>query len=176
MQDAVPIDVCDEFLTYQNQINNITTSINFVLDKLLDLPQGGSAVGNGINVPKNFQKIFIKNINRITKINFKACDLNHTKIASHDDLSELMSIMNVLCQVLFKLSNDIKILVSGPRCGIGDYSIPNNEKGSSIMPGKVNPTQAESLGMVAVQIMGMCHFGFNCKCQWEFASLMPLSH
>lgn len=157
MQDAVPIDIYDEFITYKNQIENIIKSVNFVMEKLLYLPQGGSAVGNGINVPKKFPKIFITSINKLTKLNFKECPLKQTKIAAHDDLSEFMSIMNVLSQIIFKLSNDIKILVSGPRAGIFDYSIPKNEKGSSIMPGKSNPTQAESIAMVALEIMGMCH-------------------
>ena len=118
------------------------------------LAQGGTAVGTGINAPKNFDKIFCKYISKLTKNNFKPAKNKFEAISTHDSLVNFSSSLNLLAVSLLKISNDIRFLASGPRSGLGELELPENEPGSSIMPGKINPTQIEALSMVCTQVMG----------------------
>ena len=124
------------------------------LDDLYFLPLGGTAVGTGINCPNEFAEESIKSISDDTNLIFYKSKNNFSLMASHDRLAQVMSQIKILAGALFKISNDIKILSSGPRSGIYELIIPQNEPGSSIMPGKVNPTQCEALSMICTQIMG----------------------
>ena len=116
--------------------------------------QGGTAVGTGINAPKNFEKKFINHLKKITKISFYSSNNKFKSLSFHGPIVDTSSALNGLAVSLMKIGNDIKFLSSGPRSGIGEIKIPENEPGSSIMPGKVNPTQAEALTMVCSQVMG----------------------
>ena len=153
-QDAVPISLGQEISAWAKQIEDAKKSIISNLDELYFLPIGGTAVGNGINCPKNFNHEVSKIIANETKLPFIESKNNFALMASHDRLANLMSSLKILACSLFKISNDIKILSSGPRSGIYELIIPSNEPGSSIMPGKVNPTQCEALSMICAQVMG----------------------
>ena len=123
---------------------------------LLFLAQGGTAVGTGINSPKNFDKLFCKNLSKITKINIYLQKIN-LKVLLHMINGKFIRMLKYSCSFIFKISNDIRFLGSGPRSGLGELILPENEPGSSIMPGKVNPTQIEALSMVCTQIMAIIH-------------------
>ncbi len=153
-QDAVPISLGQEISAWAKQIEDAKKSIKSNLNELYFLPIGGTAVGNGINCPKNFNHEVSKIIANETKLPFIESKNNFALMASHDRLANLMSSLKILACSLFKISNDIKILSSGPRSGIYELIIPSNEPGSSIMPGKVNPTQCEALSMICAQVMG----------------------
>tara|TARA_B100001123_G_C15300576_1_gene1020876 strand:+ start:496 stop:1878 length:1383 start_codon:yes stop_codon:yes gene_type:complete len=153
-QDATPITLGQEFSGYLQQLINNKTRILLSRKELFNIPQGGTAVGTGINAPKNFDKVFCKNLKKITKYNFSPSSNKFESIASHDSLVNLSSSLNTLAVSLLKISNDIRFLASGPRAGLGELYLPENESGSSIMPGKVNPTQIEALTMVCVQVIG----------------------
>ena len=116
--------------------------------------QGGTAVGTGINAPKNFDKLFCKNLSILTKYRYLPSSNKFESIASHDSIIHLSGTLNGLATSLFKITNDIRFLGSGPRSGLGELILPENEPGSSIMPGKVNPTQIEALSMVCTQVIG----------------------
>ena len=153
-QDAVPISLGQEVSAWSKQLKDIKLTILNSNDQLLSLPLGGTAVGTGINCPENFSFEVNRTISELTNLPFKQSNNNFALMASHDRLADLMSTIKNLACSLFKISNDIKILSSGPRSGIYELIIPKNEPGSSIMPGKVNPTQCEALSMICAQVMG----------------------
>ena len=153
-QDAVPISLGQEVSAWSKQLKDAENSLMNNLEELFFLPLGGTAVGTGINCPKGFSEESIKLVSKHTNLNFYKSRNHFSVMASHDRLANLMSQLKILASALFKISNDIKILSSGPRAGIFELIIPQNEPGSSIMPGKVNPTQCEALSMVCAQIMG----------------------
>jgi len=154
MQDATPLTLGDEFSGYAEQIKNDTANLEKNYKKMFALAQGGTAVGTGINTPKNFEKKFIFYLKKITKIPFFSSYNKFESLSFHGPIVDTSAALNGLAISLMKIGNDIKFLSSGPRSGIGEINIPENEPGSSIMPGKVNPTQAEALTMVCSQVMG----------------------
>ena len=153
-QDATPLTMGDEFSGYLNQIENNFERIKLSKKELNYLAQGGTAVGSGINAPKNFDKVFCKFLNKFTINNYKPAKNKFEAIASHDSLVNFSNSLNTLAVSLLKFLNDLRFLSSGPRSGLGEINIPANEPGSSIMPGKVNPTQIEALSMICTQVMG----------------------
>jgi fumarate hydratase class II len=124
------------------------------MPRILQLAQGGTAVGTGINCPKDFPDAFAKAVAAYTELPFVSAPNKFEALSSHDTLVEVSGILNVIAVSLMKIANDIRFLASGPRCGLGELLLPENEPGSSIMPGKVNPTQAEAMTMVCCQVMG----------------------
>jgi fumarate hydratase class II len=154
LQDATPLTLGQEFSGYAWQIEMGIARIEAVLPRLYELAQGGTAVGTGLNAPKGFAEAFADEIARLTHLPFVTAPNKFEALASHDTLVELSGVLNVIAVSLSKIANDVRLLGSGPRCGLGELKLPENEPGSSIMPGKVNPTQAESLTMVAAQVMG----------------------
>ena len=154
MQDATPLTLGDEFSGYTEQIKNDLDNIEKIYKKMLALAQGGTAVGTGINTPKGFENKFINHLKKITKISFYSSKNKFESLSFHGPIVDTSATLNSLAISLMKIGNDIKFLSSGPRSGIGEIKIPENEPGSSIMPGKVNPTQAEALTMVSSQVMG----------------------
>ncbi|PPR33459.1 MAG: Fumarate hydratase class II [Alphaproteobacteria bacterium MarineAlpha6_Bin4] len=154
MQDATPLTLGDEFSGYTEQIKNDLDNIEKIYKKMLALAQGGTAVGTGINTPKGFENKFINYLKKITKISFYSSKNKFESLSFHGPIVDTSAALNSLAISLMKIGNDIKFLSSGPRSGIGEIKIPENEPGSSIMPGKVNPTQAEALTMVSSQVMG----------------------
>jgi fumarate hydratase class II len=154
LQDATPLTLGQEFSGYAFQIESGIARIEAVLPRLHQLAQGGTAVGTGLNAPKGFAENFAAEIAQLTRLPFETAPNKFEALAAHDTLVELSGALNVLAVSLSKIANDIRLLGSGPRCGLGELKLPENEPGSSIMPGKVNPTQCESLTMVAAQVMG----------------------
>ena len=154
MQDATPLTLGDEFSGYTEQIKNDLDNIEKIYKKMLALAQGGTAVGTGINTPKGFENKFINYLKKITKISFYSSKNKFESLSFHGPIVDTSATLNSLAISLMKIGNDIKFLSSGPRSGIGEIKIPENEPGSSIMPGKVNPTQAEALTMISSQVMG----------------------
>ncbi len=154
LQDATPITLGQEFSGYLTQVENAKTRLVVAMEEVFYLAQGATAVGTGINCPKGFVELFIKEIGSLTKINFKSAPNKFYAIATHDDLVNFSGTLNTVAVALTKIANDIRLLSCGPRAGIGELVLPENEPGSSIMPGKVNPTQIEALTMVCAQVMG----------------------
>ena len=154
LQDATPLTLGQEFGGYAAQIHFALERVYGVLPRLSLLAQGGSAVGTGINVHPEFPERFAQEISVLTGLAFKTAPNKFEALAAHDTLVELSGVLNVMACAFMKIANDIRLLGSGPRCGIGELVLPENEPGSSIMPGKVNPTQSEALTMVAAQVMG----------------------
>jgi fumarate hydratase class II len=154
LQDATPLTLGQEFSGYARQIELGIERVSAVLPRLYELAQGGTAVGTGLNTVADFDETFIRFLEIYTALPFKTAENKFEALASHDSLVELSGTLNVLAVSCLKIANDIRWLGSGPRCGLGEIYLPENEPGSSIMPGKVNPTQAEALTMVAVQVMG----------------------
>lgn len=154
LQDATPITLGQEFSAYAEQIKLGMERIESVLPRLYRLAQGATAVGTGLNCDKNFPTLFAKKIAEATLYPFVSASNKFEAIATHDSLVELSGALNVLACSFMKIANDLRFLASGPRCGYGEINFPSNEPGSSIMPGKVNPTQAEAMTMVAAQVMG----------------------
>lgn len=155
LQDATPLTLGQEFSAFHIQLVHNKERIQSALSYLYSLPQGGTAVGTGLNAPKNFDQIFAEELRNLTGISsFMPCMNKFEAIASHDSFVHLSGALNVLATSLMKIANDIRLLGSGPRCGFGELVLPANEPGSSIMPGKVNPTQCEALAMVCAQVMG----------------------
>ena len=176
LQDATPLSLGQEFSGYAAQIKSNLKRINTSASGLLALAQGGTAVGTGLNTKKNFDKLVATEISKHTKIKFKAAENKFQALASHDSILELSGTLNVLATDLFKIANDIRLLASGPRSGLGELSLPENEPGSSIMPGKVNPTQSEALTMACLQVMGM-HNSITMACSqghFELNAFKPL--
>ncbi len=153
-QDATPLTLGDEFSGYLHQIESNLERIKLTKKELNYLAQGGTAVGSGINAPKKFDRVFCKYLNKFTINKYKPAKNKFEAIASHDSLVNFSNSLNTLAISLLKILNDIRFLSSGPRSGLGEINIPANEPGSSIMPGKVNPTQIEALSMVCCQVMG----------------------
>lgn len=154
MQDATPVTLGQEFSGYARQTQNSVTRIESALPRVMELAQGGTAVGTGINSKAGFAEKFAENASRITGLNFVTAPNKFESMAAHDALVELSGAMNTVAVSLMKIANDIRLIGSGPRSGIGEIVLPANEPGSSIMPGKVNPTQCEALTMVCAQVMG----------------------
>ena len=154
LQDATPLTLGQEFSGYQNQIEENIKRIKETQKELFFLAQGGTAVGTGINTKKNFDKKIIKEIKKYTKINFKPAKNKFAALAAHDAVISFSGALNTLAVSLTKIANDIRFLGSGPRAGYGELILPSNEPGSSIMPGKVNPTQSEAVTMVCVKVIG----------------------
>lgn len=154
LQDATPITLGQEFSGYAAQVRMGIERLKNTLPHLYELAQGGTAVGTGINANSKFAKAFAKKIADLTGFPFVSAENKFEALASEDTLVEVSGALNVLAVSLMKIANDIRLLASGPRCGLGELILPENEPGSSIMPGKVNPTQCESLTMIAAQVMG----------------------
>jgi fumarate hydratase class II len=155
LQDATPLSLGQEFSGYEAMISSNIKRVEQSFGSLLNLAQGGTAVGSGLNTKRNFDKLVVNEISKIAKIKFKPAINKFQALAAHDAIVEMSGSLNVLTTDLFKIANDIRLLGSGPRSGLGELNLPENEPGSSIMPGKVNPTQCEALTMVCVQAMGM---------------------
>ena len=143
-----------EFSTYKAQIQSNIHRLNDVLTRVAEIPQGGSAVGTGLNVHPDFPCMIADELSKYIYYPLKSAENKFESIASHDAMVEVSGVLNTLAVSLMKIANDIRLLGSGPRCGIGEIILPENEPGSSIMPGKVNPTQCEALTMVCAQVMG----------------------
>jgi fumarate hydratase class II len=154
LQDATPLTLGQEFSGYAQQLTDGIARVEAVLPRLYRLAQGGTAVGTGLNAPDGFARAFAAEMAKLTQLPFESAPNKFEALATHDTLVELSGVLNVLAVSLSKIANDIRLLGSGPRCGLGELKLPENEPGSSIMPGKVNPTQAEMLTMVAAQVMG----------------------
>ena len=154
LQDATPLTLGQEFSGYTAQVDDNIERIEQVLPRLYRLAQGGTAVGTGLNAPKGFGEAFAEEMANLTRLPFVSAPNKFAEMAAHDTLVELSGVLNTLAVSLTKIANDIRLMGSGPRCGLGELKLPENEPGSSIMPGKVNPTQAEMLTMVAAQVMG----------------------
>jgi len=154
LQDATPLTLGQEFSGYAQMIADNIARVEGMQPRLYRLAQGGTAVGTGLNAPKGFAEAFAKEVANLTRLPFTSAPNKFAELAAHDTLVELSGVMNVIAVSLSKIANDIRLLGSGPRCGLGELKLPENEPGSSIMPGKVNPTQCEMLTMVAAQVMG----------------------
>ena len=154
LQDATPLTLGQEFSGYAAQLGDNVERIEQVMPRLYRLAQGGTAVGTGLNAPKGFGEAFAEEMANLTRLPFTSAANKFAEMAAHDQLVELSGILNTIAVSLTKIANDIRLLGSGPRCGLGELKLPENEPGSSIMPGKVNPTQAEMMTMVAAQVMG----------------------
>ena len=155
LQDATPLSLGQEFSGYHAQIASDIKRVEAALINLSYLAQGGTAVGTGLNTKKGFDRLVVSEISKITKIKFKPAANKFQALASHDSIVEMSGVLNVIATNLFKIANDVRLLASGPRSGLGELSLPENEPGSSIMPGKINPTQSEALTMVCLQVMGL---------------------
>jgi fumarate hydratase class II len=153
-QDATPLTLGQEFSGYATQVGNAITRIEMTLPGLLELAQGGTAVGTGLNAPFGFAEKVAERIAAITGMKFVSAPNKFEALAAHDAMVFSHGAINTAAVALFKIANDIRLLGSGPRSGLGELSLPENEPGSSIMPGKVNPTQCEALTMVCVQVFG----------------------
>jgi len=154
LQDATPLTLGQEFSGYAQQIADCIDRVEGMMPRLFRLAQGGTAVGTGLNAPEGFAEDFAREVAKLTQLPFTSAPNKFAELAAHDTLVELSGVLNVIAVALTKIANDIRLLGSGPRCGLGELKLPENEPGSSIMPGKVNPTQAEMLTMVAAQVMG----------------------
>lgn len=154
LQDAVPLTLGQEFSGYATQIKKGIRQVRNTLPPLYELAQGGTAVGTGLNAHPRFATAFAQKIAELTGLPFVTADNKFEALASEDTMVEVSGALNGLAVSLMKIANDIRLLGSGPRCGLGELMLPENEPGSSIMPGKVNPTQCEALTMVATQVVG----------------------
>jgi fumarate hydratase, class II len=152
--DATPLTVGQEFSGYVSQLNHGLKAIKNTLPHLSELALGGTAVGTGINTPPDYAKNVAKHIAKLTGLPFITAENKFEALAAHDAIVEAHGALKMVAVSLMKIANDIRMLSSGPRSGIGELFIPDNEPGSSIMPGKVNPTQCEALTMIAAQVMG----------------------
>ncbi|MFL5334051.1 MAG: lyase family protein, partial [Geminicoccaceae bacterium] len=154
LQDATPLTLGQEFSAYATQIAYGIERVKTALPRVYQLAQGGTAVGTGLNAKKGFAEAFAAEVAAITGLPFVTAPNKFEALAAHDAMVELHGAFNVLAASLMKIANDVRLLGSGPRCGFGELKLPENEPGSSIMPGKVNPTQSEALTMVCYQVMG----------------------
>jgi fumarate hydratase class II len=154
LQDATPLTLGQEFSGYQFQLKESIKRIEIALKEIYYLAQGGTAVGTGLNTRKNFDKKIVQEISKITKLPFKVSPNKFAALATHDPIVNFSGAMNTAAVCLMKIANDIRFLGSGPRAGYGELILPSNEPGSSIMPGKVNPTQSEAVTMVCVKVIG----------------------
>jgi len=154
LQDATPITLGQEFSGYHSQLSKCIKRIEHSLEEIYFLAQGGTAVGTGLNTKKGFDKKIVNELKKITKLPFKTAPNKFSALASHDAIVNFSGTMNTTAVCLMKIANDIRFLGSGPRAGYGELILPANEPGSSIMPGKVNPTQSEAVTMVCVKVIG----------------------
>ena len=154
LQDATPLTLGQEFSGYATQVKYGIARVKDSLPRLYRLAQGGTAVGTGLNAPVGFDKLVAAKIAGITGLPFKTAENKFEALAAHDAVVEASGAMNTLAASLMKIASDIRLLGSGPRSGLGELSLPENEPGSSIMPGKVNPTQCEAMTMVCAQVIG----------------------
>ena len=154
LQDATPLTLGQEFSGYSKQICYAVERIEQSVPRLLSLAQGGTAVGTGLNTKPEFAEAFAEEVKGFTGLPFETAENKFEALAAHDGFVEMSGMLNTVAVGLFKISNDIRLLGSGPRAGLGELSLPENEPGSSIMPGKVNPTQCEAMTMVCSQVMG----------------------
>lgn len=154
LMDAVPLTLGQEFSGYAQQLTNGLERISSALPRLSQLALGGTAVGTGLNTHKDFAELAAKKISEISGQKFESAPNKFESLAAHDAVVEASGVMKTLAASLMKIANDVRWLGSGPRCGIGEIILPANEPGSSIMPGKVNPTQPEAMTMVCTQVMG----------------------
>ena len=154
LQDATPLTLGQEFSGYHSQLRRCIERIERALNEIYFLAQGGTAVGTGLNTKKGFDNKVVKEIKKITKIPFKPSKNKFAALASHDPIVNFSGTMNTTAVCLMKIANDIRFLGSGPRAGYAELILPENEPGSSIMPGKVNPTQCEAVTMVCVKVIG----------------------
>ena len=154
LMDATPLTLSQEFSGYESQIKHGLKALENTLDHIKELAIGGTAVGTGLNTPSGFDKETVKNIQSLTGINFKVAENKFESIASNDSLVESHGALKQISVSLFKIANDIRLLGSGPRSGFSEIILPANEPGSSIMPGKVNPTQCEAMTMVCAEVIG----------------------
>ena len=154
LQDATPLTLGQEFSGYAAQINFAVERIQGSLERLCMLAQGGTAVGTGVNSKQGFAEQFADEVATFTGLPFTSAPNKFEALAAHDAMAEISGVLNTIAVSLNKIANDIRLLGSGPRSGIGELRLPQNEPGSSIMPGKVNPTQCEALTMVCAQVMG----------------------
>lgn len=154
LQDATPLTLGQEFSGYATQISKSIERVKSTLNNVYELAQGGTAVGTGLNSKHGFAENFAKEVAKITNLPFTSANNKFEALAANDALIELSGSLNTVAVSLMKIANDIRLLGSGPRCGIGEIILPENEPGSSIMPGKVNPTQCEAVTMVCAQVMG----------------------
>ena len=176
LQDATPLTLGQEFSGYQSQLEDCINRIKGAINEIHFLAQGGTAVGTGINTKKGFDKKICKEISKLTKINFKPSKNKFAALAAHDPIVNFSGTLNTAAVCLLKIANDIRFLGSGPRAGYGELSLPANEPGSSIMPGKVNPTQSEAVTMVCVKVIGN-HTGITVagsQGQFELNVFKPL--
>jgi fumarate hydratase class II len=154
LMDATPLTLGNEFSGYVSQLDHGLKALKKTLDHLSELALGGTAVGTGLNTPKGYSELVAKKISEFSGLSFKTAENKFEALASHDAIVGTSGALKQLAVSLMKIANDIRWLASGPRCGIGEITIPENEPGSSIMPGKVNPTQSEALTMVCAQVIG----------------------
>jgi len=154
LQDATPLTLGQEFSGYAAQVSNGLRRIRDTLPALYELAQGGTAVGTGLNAKVGFAEAFAEEVALTTRLPFITAKNKFESLAAHDAMVEASGALNTIAVSLMKIANDIRLLGSGPRCGLGELKLPENEPGSSIMPGKVNPTQCEALTMIATQVMG----------------------
>ena len=154
LQDATPLTLGQEFSGYQSQLKKCISRIEQATREIYYLAQGGTAVGTGLNTKKNFDKKIVKQICKITKLPFKVAPNKFSALAAHDEIVNFSGTLNTAAVCLMKIANDIRFLGSGPRAGYGELVLPSNEPGSSIMPGKINPTQSEAVTMVCVKVIG----------------------
>ena len=176
LQDATPLTLGQEFSGYQSQLEDTINRIKHALKEIYFLAQGGTAVGTGINTKKNFDNKICKEISKITKIKFKPAKNKFAALAAHDSIVNFSGTLNTAAVCLMKIANDVRYLGSGPRAGYGELILPANEPGSSIMPGKVNPTQSEAVTMVCVKVIGN-HSGITIagsQGQFELNVFKPL--
>ena len=154
LQDATPLTLGQEFSGYHSQLKKCISRIENALEEIYFLAQGGTAVGTGLNTKKKFDIKIVKEIAKLTKLPFKPAKNKFAALAAHDAIVNFSGTMNTTAVCLMKIANDIRFLGSGPRAGYGELILPSNEPGSSIMPGKVNPTQSEAVTMVCVKVIG----------------------
>ena len=154
LQDATPLTLGQEFSGYAAQLDHAITRVKECLPRLYPLAQGGTAVGTGLNAKVGFAEQFAQNVAKMTGLPFVTAPNKFEALAAHDAIVEASGVMNTVATSLFKIANDIRLLGSGPRSGLGELALPENEPGSSIMPGKVNPTQCEAMTMVCAQVIG----------------------
>lgn len=154
LQDATPVTLGQEFSGYARQIELGIERVRGALPRLMELAQGGTAVGTGLNAAPGFAEAFVERVRELTDLPFTSAVNKFEALAAHDAIVEMSGALNVLAASCMKIANDIRMLGSGPRSGLGELQLPANEPGSSIMPGKVNPTQSESLTQVCAQVMG----------------------
>jgi fumarate hydratase class II len=154
LQDATPLTLGQEFSGYATQVTYGIARVKSCVPRLSQLAQGGTAVGTGLNCKRGFAELFAQHVSDITGLPFFTAENKFEAMAAHDAIVECSGQLNTLACALMKIANDVRLLSSGPRCAIGEIHLPENEPGSSIMPGKVNPTQAEAMTMVCAQVIG----------------------